>query len=320
MKARRIFYAAIKHIDIKLRFTASYLCRTMYYLVYGLLYLFSLLPLRILYLFSDFACFLIYHVIGYRKKVVFSNLKQAFPGKSEKERKKIAKKFYRNFTDTFIEAIKMISVSDRFIEKRIHADWEYVNKFHDTGRSVQFLLGHNFNWEWANRVAAKRFKYLFLVVYMPLTSKVMDRLFYNLRAKSGSKLLPATKMQEAMMPYRNQQYLLALVADQNPGVPLKAWWFNFLGKPAPFVTGPEKGARNNNTIVIFVFIHKLRRGHYQLVFKLAEEEPNSLPEKELTRRFVRYLEDVIREYPDMWLWSHRRWKHDWKPEYGEIIE
>lgn len=292
----------------------------MYYLVYGSLYVLSLMPLGILYLFSDFAYFLIYYVIGYRKEVVFNNLKQGFPEKTEKERKKIAKKFYRNFTDTFIEAIKMISASDRFIEKRFHADWEYVNKYHGNGRSVQFLMGHNFNWEWANLVAAKRLKYLFLAVYMPLTNKVMDRLFYNLRAKRGTKLLPATNMQEAMMPYRHLQYLLALVADQNPGVPAKAWWFNFFGKPAPFVKGPEKGARNNNTIVIFVFIHKPKRGHYEMVFSLAEENPNALPEATLTRKFVRYLENVIRQYPDMWLWSHRRWKYDWKPEYGAIIE
>lgn len=292
----------------------------MYYIVYGLLYVLSLLPLRILYFLSDFIFFLIYYVIGYRKQVVKKNLLQAFPGKSQKERNKISKKFYRNFTDTFIETIKMISSSDSFIQKRIKGNWEVMNHYYESGRSIQICIGHNFNWEWANLITAKRVKYLFLAVYMPLSSKIMDRLFYKLRSRSGTILLPATKMRESFLPYRDKQYILGLAADQRPGDPAKSWWFDFLGKPAPFVQGPEKGGKAKNTIIVFAFIHKLRRGHYEIVFSVAEEDPASLSEGELTKKFVRYLEGVIREYPDMWLWSHNRWKYDWKPEYGKIIQ
>jgi KDO2-lipid IV(A) lauroyltransferase len=249
-----------------------------------------------------------------------NNLRQAFPEKTEKERIKIARKFYFNFTDTFIETIKMISVSDSYVQKRVKGNWDVMNKYYESGRSVQLFLGHNFNWEWANLTAPQKVKYLFLVVYMPINSKIMDRLFYKLRSRSGSTLLPATKMREAFLPYRDLQYILTLVADQNPGNPAKAWWFDFLGKPAPFVKGPEKGAKAKNTVVVFAFIHKIRRGHYEIVFSVADEDPGALPEKALTQKFVRYLEDVIRQYPDMWLWSHRRWKHEWIPEYGEIIK
>lgn len=292
----------------------------MYHIVYGLLYVFSLLPLQVLYLFSDFAFFIVYYIIGYRKQVVLNNLRQAFPEKSESERIKIAKKFYRNFTDTFIETIKMISVPDSYIQKRVHANTDLVNRFYESGRSVQLLLGHNFNWEWANNVVSKNLKALFLAVYMPITNKVMDRLFYKLRSRNGTKLIPATKMREAFLPYRDLQYVLALAADQSPGDPSNAWWFDFLGKPAPFVKGPEKAARSKNTIIVFTYIHKLKRGHYEVVFSLGEENPVTLPETELTKKFVQYLENVIRQYPDMWLWSHRRWKHEWKPEFGEIIK
>lgn len=292
----------------------------MYYVVYGLLYVFSLLPLKILYLFSDFSFFLVYYIIGYRKQVVKNNLRQAFPGKSEKERNKIARKFYRNFTDTFIETIKMISTSDSFFQKKVKGNWEVLNQYYESGRSIQICLGHNFNWEWANLVAPKEVKYNFLVVYMPLSSKIMDRLFYKLRSRSGSILLPATKMRQSFLPYRDQQYILTLAADQRPGDPAKAWWFDFLGKPAPFVQGPEKGAKAKNTITVFAFIHKLRRGRYEIVFSVAEENPITLPEGGLTKKFVQYLEEVIQQYPDMWLWSHNRWKYDWKPEYGKIIQ
>jgi KDO2-lipid IV(A) lauroyltransferase len=122
----------------------------MYYIVYGSLYVFSLLPLRILYLFSDFAFFLMYYVFGYRKKIVMDNLRHAFPEKNEKERKDIARKFYRNLTDTFLESIKLISISKRGIQKHIDADLSVIERLHREGRKCQEHLGHNFNWELAS--------------------------------------------------------------------------------------------------------------------------------------------------------------------------
>lgn len=292
----------------------------MYYIVYGFLYLISLLPLPVLYLFSDFIYFLIYYVFGYRKQVVMNNLLQAFPEKTEKERKKIAKKFYHNLTDTFIETIKIISASEKFVLKRFSGNWEMVNQYQSSGRSIQIHLGHNFNWEWANIAGSEMLHFPFLVVYMPIGSKIFDRLFYKIRSRNKTILLAATKMRKEFLPYRKKRHLLILAADQNPGNPATSWWFPFLGKNAPFVKGPEKGAKANNSVVVFAFIHKSRRGHYEIVFSVAEENPASLPEGELTKKFVRYLEDVIRQYPDMWLWSHRRWKWDWKEEYGLIAQ
>jgi KDO2-lipid IV(A) lauroyltransferase len=130
---------------------------------------------------------------------------------------------------------------------------------------------------------------------MPINNKAIDRLFKKIRSKTGSVLLPATKMRTAMLPWRDKQYLLALVADQNPGVPSKGYWLNFFGRPTPFVTGPEKGARANDASVIFIHFTKLRRGYYQAHPELAALEPNSLPEKELTKRYIQYLERVIRK-------------------------
>ena len=126
-------------------------------------------------------------------------------------------------------------------------------------------------------------------------------------------------MKEDFMPYRNMQYILGLAADQNPGEPASAWWLRFFGRPTPFVKGPAKNAILNNTAVVFGFIHKIKRGYYELVFSVAEKESANLTEKGLTLKFARYLEEVIRNYPDMWLWSHRRWKHSWKEEYGSVL-
>jgi len=147
----------------------------MFYIVYGILYAISLLPLRILYFISDFAYFLLYYVIGYRKQVVFANLKQAFPQKTERERKRIAKKFYRNFTDNFIEFIKLISASPAFINKHFYGDYSLFDRLYEQGKRGQVLLAHNFNWEFALLAVASQVKQVFLVVYMPIGSEVIDK-------------------------------------------------------------------------------------------------------------------------------------------------
>jgi len=287
----------------------------MYYIVYSLLWLVSLLPLRVLYIISDGLYGLVFYVFKYRKDVVMGNLARSFPEKTDKERVAIAKQFYHNFIDSFIETIKLLSVSDKYILKRFKGNWEVINQYHTTGRSVQVHLGHNFNWEWGNVAAGKELLFQFLGVYMPISNKIFDRLFRKLRARSGTILLRATRMSEDMLPYRGTQYMLGLVADQNPGVMSRALWFDFLNQKTPFIPGPAKNAIAHDVVVVFGFIHKIKRGRYEVVFSVAEEHPVNSTTEEITRKFVRYLEEVIRTYPDMWLWSHRRWKNAWKEEY-----
>ncbi|NML19694.1 lipid A biosynthesis acyltransferase [Pseudoflavitalea sp. G-6-1-2] len=289
----------------------------MYYLIYGLLYLMSLLPMWFLYGFADILAALVYHVIGYRRKVVLDNITIAFPEKSLKERKKIAKQFYRNFVDNFIETIKLLSASKEWILKRFQLDSAAFETFLDQGRKCQLHLGHNFNWEMANVSMPFFTKHKFLVVYMPIKNKAMERLFMHLRTRTGSTMLPATNMRTAIVPFRHTNYVLALVADQAPGSPANAYWLNFFGKPTPFVRGPENGARIANIPVVFAQIYKTRRGYYRVYLEVGAENPSELPVGELTRRYIRFLENAIREHPEMWLWSHRRWKHDWKNEYSQ---
>jgi KDO2-lipid IV(A) lauroyltransferase len=290
----------------------------MYYLFYGFLYLVSLLPMRILYFISDAIYGLVYYIFGYRKEVVMNNLAIAFPDRTEAERIRIAKKFYHNFIDSFIEVIKLVSAGDAFLQKRFTVDAKELNALYETGQSCQIHLGHTFNWEWGQLVLARLTKYKIMVVYMPITSVMLEKLFYKLRTRSGNVFLPATNMREAICPYLQTQYALGLVADQNPGNLNAAYWLNFFGKPTAFVSGPEKGARACGLPVVFACIEKPRRGYYHATMKLAARDSGALPEGELTFRYVRYLEEVIRRNPDMWLWSHRRWKHTWKPEYAPM--
>jgi len=291
----------------------------MYYFVYGVFYLLSLLPLKVLYLFSDLAYLIIYYAVGYRKEVVRKNLLIAFPEKTQKERTEIEKKFYRNFTDNFIETIKLISTGKNFIKKHFTGDVKVFSDLHAQGKKCQIHLGHNFNWEIANLAMTLLTPYTLLTVYMPINNKTMERLLKKIRSKTGAVLLPATQMRTAMLPWRQKQYMLGLVADQNPGNPSKAYWLNFFGRPTPFVTGPEKGARANNASVVFIHFTKKKRGYYELHCELAALEPGVLAPTELTKIYIRFLEKVIKANPEMWLWSHRRWKHEWKPEYGAVI-
>jgi KDO2-lipid IV(A) lauroyltransferase len=287
----------------------------MYYFFYGILYLLSLLPMRVLYFISDGIYVILYYGIGYRRKVVMDNLRRAFPEKTEAERVRIAKKFYHNFIDSFIEVVKLVSASESWLAKRFTVDVRALEEVYATGKSCQMHLGHTFNWEWGQIVLTPLTKFQILVVYMPIGSKIFEKLFYRLRTKSGNVFLPAPQMKEAIVPYLSTQYLLGLVADQCPGNMQTSYWIDFMGRPTPFASGPEKGARNGQLPVVFASIDKPKRGHYHATVKLACENAAELPEGELTRQYVRYLESVIRRRPDMWLWSHRRWKHAWKEEY-----
>jgi len=292
----------------------------MYYFLFGLLYLISLLPLRVLYVLSDLIYFIIYRVFGYRKKVVLHNLSIAFPDKTDAEREVIARKFYRNFTDTFIETIKFMSASQAYIKRHCDGDVSLVHDLYKQGRSIQVLAGHNFNWELVNLAVAPSMPGKVLAVYLPLNSAPFERLFRYIRTRFGTILVAAKRMKEEMLPHRGTQYIIGLVADQSPGVPSKAHWIRFFGRPTGFLKGPENAARRNNYPVVFVHFTKRKRGYYTTHVELIAEDAGALPEGQLTKLYVKSLERVMTERPELWLWSHRRWKHEWKPEYDKVIE
>jgi KDO2-lipid IV(A) lauroyltransferase len=291
----------------------------MYYVVYGLVYLLSLLPMWMLYLLSDGLSFLLYYVIRYRRTVVMTNLVIAFPERSGTERTRIAKKFYRNFTDNLLETVKLLSARPSYAKTRLVIDNpELLDAFYDSGRKCHLHLGHTFNWEIANAAMPLLTRYTFLVAYMPIENKTLDRLFLQLRARTGTILLPATRMHRSILPYRNKQYLLTLVADQAPPSPETAYWLDFFGRPTPFMRGPERGARIADIPVIFVRFYKTGRGHYRVRLITGADHPAQLPEGELTRRYARFLEEAIAQDPALWLWSHKRWKKEWKEEFSRL--
>jgi KDO2-lipid IV(A) lauroyltransferase len=291
----------------------------MYYLIYGVLYLVSLLPLRALYLLSDCMYVIVYYMIGYRRKIVMQNLSSAFPEKSPDELNRISRSFFRNLTDSLVEMIKLFSASRAFLDQHmVIENAEIFEQLRQSGRKCHLHLGHIFNWEYANRVMPFLTRYPFLVVYMPLSNKIFEKLFRHIREKEGTILLPATEMSRAILPYRDRPYLLTLVADQAPGNPEGSYWLNFFGRPTPFLRGPERGARIANIPVVYADFYKTRRGFYHGRPCLLVENPADWDEGTVTRRFVEKLEQSIRDQPSMYLWSHRRWKHGWKDSYSKM--
>jgi KDO2-lipid IV(A) lauroyltransferase len=243
------------------------------------------------------------------------NLSIAFPEKTEAERKKIAKKFYRNLTDTFIEMIKMFSWSESEIKKRFRGNMEEINQWVGKDKSIQVVSGHFFNWEMANLSVSAHCKLPFLGVYMPLTNQAMNKIFYQLRSRFGTILIPATDFKNKVAPYFKQPSALILVADQNPGGADKGWWLYFFSKPAPFIPGPAKGAITRNTVIIYADYYKIKRGYYEIRFEELTQTPGDFSEASLTYLLAKKVEASIRQRPDNYLWTHRRWKHEWNEKY-----
>lgn len=291
----------------------------MYYIVYPFLYLFSLLPFFVLYAISDLIAFLLHSVFKYRRGVVSGNLKIAFPEKTEAERNIIARKFYQYFTDTFIESIKCISISKAALEKRNTGNYDLINGLLDKGYNINVLGGHQFNWEYGSLLYSLHIKIPITAVYMPISNKVVNKIFYDIRTRYGSVFISAADFKVKVDEVTKKQYMLALAADQNPGDPRYAYWVNFFGRPTPFVTGPEKGAVKNNAAVVFVNFKKIKRGHYHFEPVLVAEHAAGYKEGELTCLYRDALESSIKSDPANYLWSHRRFKFEWKEADGEVL-
>jgi Kdo2-lipid IVA lauroyltransferase/acyltransferase len=289
----------------------------MYFVIYGFLYLVSLLPFPVLYFFSDGIYFFLFYVFGYRRKIVKANLKIAFPEKSDKEIRKISKQFYHNLTDTFIEIIKLISMSNRIFEKRCKGDFTIIEDLIKKGKNVQLHAGHQFNWEFGSLFMSKTIKSIpTYAIYMPINNTAVERLFLKIRQKYGTIFIKAPEFREKREQIFNERFVFFLAADQNPGSPGSAYWLNYFSKPAPFITGPEVGGIKNDTAIVFVRSRIPKRGHYVLECTLCCENAATTALGEITRAFRDFLEKIIKEEPTNYLWTHRRWKWDYQEEYS----
>lgn len=278
-----------------------------------------MLPLRVLYLFADVAYALVFYVFKYRRKVVLNNLAIAFPEKTPKQRLRIAKDFYHNLIDTFIETIKFLDWKLQDVEKRFTADLSGFEEAYGTGRPIHLLGMHNMNWEYVNWGLVKKTKVPFLGIYLPVSNKAFDKIIYDMRSRYGTILIPATDFKNAYLQYIKQPHLMASAADQSPGNPHNAYWVNFFGRPTAFVKGAERGAVAINASIVFGHFYKVKRGHYRIDTKFITADAATMDEGKLTSIYAQFCEAAVKSQPANYLWSHRRWKHEWNAAYGPVL-
>jgi len=282
-----------------------------YYIFYGFNWVITLLPLRILYIFSDFLFLILYYFPSYRRKVVATNLKNAFPEKSEKELKTIEMGFYRHLADTFIETFKLTHMSDVEQKKRFsYSNIQVIDKLREEKRDIIAVLGHYNNWEWPT-LMPYYLKYKIIIVYRPLANKYFDRHIYKQRSKDGIVLTPTSLVIREIINNKknNINTLSVFLTDQTPARGDIRYWTTFLNQDTPVYTGVEKIASKYDMAIVFFHVQRVKRGYYNLNIELLIDHTAGLPENLITETHVRRLEEIIKEKPEYWLWSHRRWKH-----------
>jgi len=285
--------------------------KLVFYLSYPIIWLFSKLPFRVLYIISDGIYFLFFYVIGYRKKVVLDNLKLVYPQKPEKELKGIQKKFFGHFVDTLIEAIKAITISETSIKKRYtYKNIELIDQLYKEGKSIILTGAHHGNWEWA--------------VGMPMITKIdcytsytkiqntnFENLIKNSRSKFGMKCVKSSDIIKSIVKNVKQQKqgLYLLIADQSPMLQKNQYWTKFLNINVPIFTGAEMISKKFDFAVVNMNTTQIKRGYYESEFELITDTPRELEDNEITNRYLRITEQNIYKKPELYLWSHKRFKH-----------
>ena len=280
----------------------------LFYLIYPLIYLVALLPFKLLYLFSDFIYFIMI-TIGYRKKVIWNNLKNSFPEKSDAEIEVMYKKYYSYLCDLILETLKTLTMTEKEARERcIFHNTEWLDRLHAENKSIIVVMGHYGNWEWAGPSFTLSTLYQLVVIYRPLSNPYFEKMMCKTRTKFGTKITPANNTLRDMVANRKQVTATALIADQAASAS-SAYWTTFLKQDTAVFNGPEKIAKKFNYPVVYMNITRVKRGYYEVFPEMMFEKPAETADNEILETFCQRLEKEIHKDPSIWLWSHKRWKH-----------
>ncbi|MFC0318987.1 MULTISPECIES: lysophospholipid acyltransferase family protein [Olivibacter] len=273
-------------------------------------FIISLLPFWVLYCLSDFLFFILYYVVGYRKKVVYENLSNSFPSKSDEEIKQIAKNFFVFLSDMIIETIKMRTITAKEVEKRmvVHATHE-IYRHLEQGKPVIGTTAHYSNWELGIHRLSLMLKDPLLIIYKPLSNKGFEQTFNNIRSRFNAQMVPMKQTLRQILAYENTPHMSMFLSDQTPARSESSFFTPFLGQDTLMFLGMEKIAKRTDFPVVYCHINRIRRGYYECTFSTLFETPKATDNHEITLAYNKYLEKLIHDKPEQWLWSHRRWKH-----------
>lgn len=291
-------------------------------LIYPFIWVISILPHRLFYGFSDFVFFFVYHVFGYRRKVVQNNLNLVFPDKSKEEINRIEKEFYKHLCDTFLEMVKTMNLSKKAVAKKYQVVNPEVLLEIEKERSIIILCAHYANWEWNvsinNYVNSKGY-----AVYQQVNNSYFDKFIRKTRARWNTTLITQGQTAKTVIQnFRNNvRATYGMVSDQSPQAHRAHYWTNFMGIKVPIFNGGEALARKTGLATVFLKVSKVKRGHYKAELIPIALNGKETEEHEITNKFLRLTEEQIHEKPEYYLWTHKRWKHrDKKPAaFAEIV-
>ena len=294
-------------------------------LLHSIFYLLSLLPLWLLYVLSDLCYFLVYRIAGYRREIVRNNLSSVFPEKSPEEQLAIEKRFYHWLCDYFIETLKLTSMSPQTLKKHMRFENnELIQRLIDDNKSIVLLLGHYGNWEWISSIPLHIHKeaeaWGRYQIYHPIENAVLNKLFLRIRERMGVQCIPMNETLRVLVHTKQKGIpsMTGFIADQAPRWLDIRLWAPFLNHPeTPFFIGPERIAKKLDCAVVYLDVRRERRGYYVATYHLMTEEPKQYKDYELMEWYARLLDQTIHRQPELWLWSHNRWKRT-KEQYDRI--
>lgn len=277
----------------------------------------SRLPFGMLYVLSDILFVLLYHVVGYRRKVALKNIADSFPDKSPEEHKAICLQFFRNFADYFFETIKMNHISDDEMRRHTVIEGvEQIDRYVEQGRSVAVYFSHCGNWEWGTSITLWARNnptngVVYAQVYRPLTNKWFDAYFLKLRSRFGSVSFDKRMVFRDLLLLKRDGVLsvTGFMSDQKPSAGDVTHVVKFLNHPTAMITGTETIVRRLNLVAFYWDVEKPSRGHYKLTLRLITDNPDSMPQFAITDVYARLLQQTIERNPSIWLWTHKRWKY-----------
>jgi KDO2-lipid IV(A) lauroyltransferase len=280
-------------------------------IAYPFLWIISILPFRIFYCLSDVVYFLVYYIIGYRKKVVRANLAMALPHLNNQERLVIEKKSYQHLCDMFMEMIKTMTISSEAMNKRfVITNLELIKEYEKKGKSIMLIASHYASWEWLITLNQK-ISYQGIGVYKKLANKYFDKLVRDIRSKYNTELVPTNKTIPLIAHNQKNDIhcVYGLASDQSPKADRIFHWDSFMGIEVPVHTGPEMLAKKYDMTVVFAKVKKVKRGYYELTIIPISDNPKSVPDFGITHAYIKEVEKQILEAPEYYFWTHKRWKH-----------
>jgi Kdo2-lipid IVA lauroyltransferase/acyltransferase len=253
--------------------------------------------------------YILLKISGYRREVVITNLHNSFPEKTDKEIDKIAQSYFRYLCDLILETLKTLKMTEKQSRERCKFHNEaWLDQLYEEKRSIIIVMGHYGNWEWAGPSFTLATKYQLIVIYRPLSNPYFEKMTSGMRTRFGTLITPVNNTLRDMVAKRSQITATAFIADQNAS-PENGYWTTFLNQDTSVFVGPEKLAKKFNYPVVYMNVKRIKRGYYEVFPELIAENPKETPDNEILEAFTNRLEKEILIDPSIWLWSHRRWKH-----------